>query len=570
MCGYIKEIFTLISNFLQNFECLELFFRNLDPSLFQNIILGILAIFIPFAIVLYADMLNSKRQRSEFEKMVLSDEVFGVKKMFILAVLGIVFFALFSGKDIAILAKIIASVVMIFYIFLLGYPFKKILNYSEGNKLGYEIGFLKKLKLSKYIKYKNKNKSKKINRAWNSFWDKKTKYNESEFIEIFISHIDDAIKYKKFNLAKGLSQTYLSNIEKRNKDLMFDEILPKVFEWNEKLMDEMDEMDKYKPKRKIENFIVKRIFRIIKKSNPKIEYFDNWYYFRAVFFQKVTKELLLYCDGLFQYPLFGSVQEYLDKSIGNWNKISDNEKKKKYWKYHIDEFIITFFDVFFNNISDILEQNSDLEYDFPEEWKMTMSNINETISPYIVREFIKWSKNKITKKSNNGKKDNNLTKVIELLFPRIYPNFFLMLFSSSSVKKIIESEPLPLIVDIEEAKKEIIQIIFTFFYEYWPVQIKKLNKLKEEFESEEIIKICNKSKMIYIPLQFVYYLEHWPVQIKKLNKLKKELESKEIIKICKKSEIKEANRKVLLELIELLIEKIKNNIFYLFLQSLYL
>jgi len=41
---------------------LESILKNLDPSLFQNIILGVLAIFIPFAIVLLTDILNSKRK----------------------------------------------------------------------------------------------------------------------------------------------------------------------------------------------------------------------------------------------------------------------------------------------------------------------------------------------------------------------------------------------------------------------------------------------------------------------------------------------------------------------------
>ncbi|MBU2634862.1 hypothetical protein KJ841_00100, partial [Patescibacteria group bacterium] len=63
------------------------FLQYFDPSLFQNIILGILAIFIPFAIVFLTDVLNSEKQRSKFEKMVLSDEVLGTKKVFWLSVI---------------------------------------------------------------------------------------------------------------------------------------------------------------------------------------------------------------------------------------------------------------------------------------------------------------------------------------------------------------------------------------------------------------------------------------------------------------------------------------------------
>ena len=38
------------------------FLQNLDPSLFQNIILGILIIFIPFAMVFLTDILNSEKK----------------------------------------------------------------------------------------------------------------------------------------------------------------------------------------------------------------------------------------------------------------------------------------------------------------------------------------------------------------------------------------------------------------------------------------------------------------------------------------------------------------------------
>lgn len=63
---------------------LEPVFKNLDPSLFQNIILGILMIFVSFAIVFLTDILNSKEEKgSEFEKMVFSDEGLWTKKIFL-------------------------------------------------------------------------------------------------------------------------------------------------------------------------------------------------------------------------------------------------------------------------------------------------------------------------------------------------------------------------------------------------------------------------------------------------------------------------------------------------------
>ena len=69
-------MFDFIECYLKENARYFVFLENLDPSLFQNIILGVLAIFIPFAIVFLTDILNSKNEtRSEFEKIVLSDEV---------------------------------------------------------------------------------------------------------------------------------------------------------------------------------------------------------------------------------------------------------------------------------------------------------------------------------------------------------------------------------------------------------------------------------------------------------------------------------------------------------------
>lgn len=113
----------------------EPFLQNLDPALFQNIVLGVLAIFIPFAIVFLTDILNSKKEkRSEFEKMVLSDEVLGTKKVFWLSIFGIVFFAFFSGVDTSSSAKIVSIIAALILIFLFWKPFKKILRFSEGYK----------------------------------------------------------------------------------------------------------------------------------------------------------------------------------------------------------------------------------------------------------------------------------------------------------------------------------------------------------------------------------------------------------------------------------------------------
>lgn len=137
-------IFQIIENYL------DPILKHLDPSLFQNITLGVLAIFIPFAIVFLTDILNSKKEaKSEFEKMVLSDEVLGARKIFWLAIVSIVFFAFFSGDKVSIYAKIVSIIAALGLVTLFWMPFKNILRFSEGHKSEFEILFLKKNKVFK-------------------------------------------------------------------------------------------------------------------------------------------------------------------------------------------------------------------------------------------------------------------------------------------------------------------------------------------------------------------------------------------------------------------------------------
>jgi hypothetical protein len=80
--------FNLFQNFILN---LKFVLEELDPSLFQSVILGILAIFVLFAIVFLTDILN-KDKKSKFEKVVLTEEVLGVKKFVLTSILGLFIF----------------------------------------------------------------------------------------------------------------------------------------------------------------------------------------------------------------------------------------------------------------------------------------------------------------------------------------------------------------------------------------------------------------------------------------------------------------------------------------------
>lgn len=557
-----------------NIAYLERFLKNLDPSLFQNIILGVLAIFIPFAIVFFTDILNSKKEkRSEFEKMVLSDEVLGTKKIFWLAITGIVFFAFFSGKDISLSAKVISIFAALVLIFLFWTPFKKILRFSEGYKPEFEIPFLKKL---------GWRKADKLFRAWNSFWAEKSEVSERDFTSIFISHIDSAIKHGELNLAIQLSQTYVSNIKKRDRFSIGYEILPKVFEWNEILWSEQQLwLKSYDTEKRIQDFISQKHFptfrnwalKLYKKVREKREWFWNWHYFGREFFQAIIEVLLE--DGHGPYQLFSSFKKHIEESEKKLGKIGDEKKKEKYWHY-ITGLFASFCPTFFSEIGKAPSNYSIWEHDFPAEWKITISNKDNRIPHVILHEFLQWSRDRIFKKENGENFDKDLTKVINGIFPNVHSSLFtafLMLFYSSEVKYALEKEPnfsyilgvsvswsgsveeseearnkrLSEIIRAKEIsqKNETIQIIFKFFH-FWPtLTVCKDNLSEDEFKKWGSYTEEQKQKIVK------------RVRKEKLEKIKAEIESDKIKEFCKDSERKELYRKDFLELTKLLLAEVE-------------
>ncbi|MDD4902763.1 MAG: hypothetical protein PHE24_06555 [Patescibacteria group bacterium] len=583
MTEVIQQIWISGICLLQNINnFLEPFLQNLDPSLFQNIILGVLAIFIPFAIVFLTDILNSKKEkRSEFEKMVLSDEVLGTKKVFWLSIVGIVFFAFFSGTDTPLSVKILSIIVAVILIFLFWKPFKKILRFSEGHKSEFEIPFLRKLSFSNFFRFKNKKKSEKLFRAWNSFWSEKSEINERDFTNIFIAHIDDAVSYGKFELAVQLAQTYANNIEKRDGFSVGYEILPKVFEWNEAFWNEQQLWLKgYNTEKRIQSFFSQKYFptfrdwalKLYKKTNTKRERFWNWHYFGGEFFQAIVKVLLK--DGSGPYQFFSSFKKHIEESEKKLDKIKDEEEKGKYRRY-VTSLFASFCPTFFNEIDNAPSNYGIWEHDFPAEWKITIANKDNRISHVVLYEFLQWSRDRIFKKDDKDNFDKDLTEVINGIFPNVHSSLFtafLMLFSSSELKYALEKEPNFYILgvsvswsgSVEESKegrdkrlnemmraeeisqkKETIQIILKYFHFWRILTLYKDNLLEDESKRWESFTEAERKLIVK------------RVRKEKLEKVKVEIESAEIKKICDDSELKELYRKEFLELVGLLLLEIE-------------
>jgi hypothetical protein len=428
----------------------------------------------------------------------------------------------------------------------------------------------------------NKNIEEKMFRAWKSFWSEKSEINERDFTNIFISHIDDAIKFKKFNLATSLGETYISNIEKRNPFLIGNDILPKILEWHEIFWNEQKSLHKHDDtEKKIQITFLSKFFlrfgdlitKLFKKPNSKKEYFRNWDYWGQDFFQAIIKTFLRDEHG--PYQLFISFKKHIEESEKKLEKITDEKENERHWHY-ITELFSSFCPTFFNEINSAPSNYGFWKQHFPPEWKITIANKDNRMAYIILDEFLQWSTYRIFKKENEENFDKNLTEVINCIFPNVHSSLFmafLMLLFSGEVKYAIE--------------KEANFFIYSVTYCGWSGSVEESEQEKEKREAEMMKKreISQKEETIQIILKF---FNSWPtlkiykddlsddesknlqsyteeqrklvvkkVRKEKLEKTKAEIESEEIKKFCEGSERKEFYRKVFLELIDLLILEIE-------------
>lgn len=220
MTNLLQQLSIITSQFLQNiFKFAERFLQNLDPSLFQNITLGILAIFIPILVVFLSEKNDDFLKRESIKK-----EVLKIDKVFWFSIISIFLFAIYN--HIYFWVKLFVLIIVFILTFLLTKIFLGLLNFSKRDIFEYEKSFLEKLNVNKAYD--------ELQEAYSALWQRENiiNLNEKIYTQIFISHIDEAITNKKFELAVVISQLYLKNIEKRNYFFIGSEILPKVLEWH--------------------------------------------------------------------------------------------------------------------------------------------------------------------------------------------------------------------------------------------------------------------------------------------------------------------------------------------------
>lgn len=569
----LKIIFAIYWNNIVIF--LGSFLENLDPSLFQNIILGMLSLLVPVGVGVLSFFFQERSKgniASNLELFILLKTILKADKIVIFSFAGLFLLSLYNVN---MLYKILGVLFFGFYIiWILLIPFKNIWKWFLKDTKDFSISFLKSLNIRK-----NKNT---ILNSWQALWlNDKQSENERYFTNIFISHVDDSIKHRDFNFAIKLSQIYVTNIEKRDHFSVGYEILPKIFEWSEILWNkEQLWLKGYDTSKKIQNLISQKHFptfrnwviKISNKINLKRDRFWNWHYFGGEFFQSVIKILLK--DGHGSYELFTSFKKHIDESLKKLEEIENKEEKDKY-DHYITGLFTSFCPTFFNEINSSPSNYNIWGNDFPKEWKILTANTKNGIPSVILHEFIQWSHDRIFKKDNEESYDKDLSDVINGIFPNIHSSLFtsfLRLFFSSEIKYALEKESNFYILgvsvswsgSIEEndedrdirltgmmrekeisQKEETIQIIFKYFHFWQALTIYKDDLSVDEYENWD--NYTEPERQLIVKR----------VRKEKLEKIKEELDSTEIKNICDGFEKKEQIRKNLLELINLLIEEIK-------------
>ncbi len=550
--------------------------RNLDPSLFQNVILGILAIFIPFAIVFLTDVLDSKKSRSAFEKMVLEEEVLGTKNVFWFSVIGIAFLAFFAGKDISVLAKSTAIIFSIIILFLLSKPLWKILRFSEGHGLEFEISFLESLTFSRMFRFRNKSKAKKMIRAWNSLWSEEAINDEGEFTKIFIKHIDDAMENKRYELAVSLAQAYQKNLDKRDRFLIGDKMLPKIFQWHEKCWRaEQVLRSKEREGRPQEEFLTKACttFRkwvsgLLRQRHTEEDLLWDFDPFQRELFPGVIKNSLQYHSGC--HLFFEHFKKYIDEAETKLETIKDEDRHNRWWNYITNLFRV-FCDTLFENVNSVCNQPEFWRHNFPEAWKVTMENSQERAPRIILGEFLWWAPRWAFKGTDYSRE---LSEVATGFFPnahsRLFSAFLILLFSPK-IKDAIQREPSfsirgqgftwqgkkteeeiqQILLQQEQLQHDAtIDVIFEYFGQSWgPLRPCTHDLSREEYEGWDRYSETQKKRIID------------KVRKVKLQKTLASLDSEEIRDLCQKSERCELQRNNFVELIESLLERISQRVY---------
>lgn len=227
----------------------------------------------------------------------------------------------------------------------------------------------------------------------------------------------------------------------------------------------------------------------------------------------------------------------------------------------------SFCPVFFEIIDSVPGNHNIWHYYFPAEWKVIIANSKNRASRIILHEFLKLAQKRIFKESPENY-DKILSEVASGIFPNahhsLFPAFITLLFVSE-IKYAVQKESKFSMINTsiswsgeksdeevqkmfsqqdQSQKEETIDIIFEYFRD-WSL----LKCFKEDISEQESFEWS-----FYSEVQRKAIADR--VRKKKFKQVLDELSSEEVMDLCKGSEKCDHQRKIFVELIQLLLERI--------------
>jgi hypothetical protein len=387
--------------------------KDLNINVLQNVITGILTIYIPWVLVFLTDVLNQKNKKTIFEKQCLINEVFKAKEVFLISLFALTIFGVYNEKTLLPL-KLFLLIVFFIILYFFKERFKVILNYTT-NDLPFKLDYLNRLKdsiqpkkdvqenndyqfkffetIKKFISnnfektlkfiwdftcFKTKQVSinsiqdNEIKAVWQSIWSSELKKEEEiEFIKIFFKMFDECFTHNNQNkLLAQLRNIYNHNGQYRiyYTDQISTFLLPKIFEW--RCQNKLNILSSYPSFINIEN--------LINKLSKETDYFYE------------MQQIFLFFDEKFK------------------ENIKFKEKSAQLEAYILKEMFRPYLKIFFETITiDNVDAVMNLmPFDF---------NKNKILNHYFLEEFLIFIKNKRCLNNENTNDKTNYYLVREII-----------------------------------------------------------------------------------------------------------------------------------------------------------
>ncbi|MCK4635376.1 MAG: hypothetical protein KAT32_00790 [Candidatus Moranbacteria bacterium] len=221
------------------------FLNKLDPSHFQNVILGMLTMLVPIGVAVLSYFFEKRAEGkvdTNLELFILLKEILKVDKILFFSTL-VLFNFIFYKNYFWVFKIVLIFSFLAFIIWLIWSPFRNIWKWVFESDKDFALKFLKKYKMDKKILLK----------SWESVWVSKGDSLEEEYTEIFCGLVNEIISEGDYNSATIMANVYRKHIKNRDYYLIATVVLPNLLKWI-KIETKMEREGKFK---EIKFFIVR-------------------------------------------------------------------------------------------------------------------------------------------------------------------------------------------------------------------------------------------------------------------------------------------------------------------------